>query len=271
MNNARRCAFTLIELLVVVAVIAILLAILLPMLSGARRQAVQTQSLAAARSLKLSYDAYAQDHRGFVLPGYLPLVWNGETISVTDEFGNVWDGPLAQRWVYRLAPYFDFAWGGATLVASRRQLFAERDRIIDAEGPNGWAYRVSVYPSFGLNYLYVGGNLARADLVARGHHVVRLDQPLRPDALAVFASARFRESNPVRVVEGFHRIEPPAAAAYREDDDPAAFGYVHPRHGGAAIVSFFDGHAGLVKAGALTDRQRWADPAARAGDAQWSP
>jgi len=274
MNRSEhgRGGFTLIELLVVVAVIAILVAVLLPALSGARRQAVQTQSLAAARSLKLSYLAYADDHRGCVIPGYLPIFWNGSPISVTDEFGNVWEGPLAQRWVYRLAPYFDYAWAGTTLVASRRKLFAERDRILAAEGANGWAYRVSVYPSFGMNYLYVGGNLARTDLAAQGHHVSRLDQPLLPDSLIVFASARFRETNPVEIIEGFHRIEPPpVGAVYREDDDPVLFGYMHPRHGGAATASFFDGHAALLRASEATDRRRWADPAARAGDPAWTP
>ena len=55
-------AFTLIELLVVVAIIAILVAILLPALRGSRALSYQARELAAAHQMMVSYHAFADDN-----------------------------------------------------------------------------------------------------------------------------------------------------------------------------------------------------------------
>lgn len=56
--------FTLIELLVVVAIIAILVAILLPALKSARAQAKRTKCLANTRQIALAWNLYVDDHGG---------------------------------------------------------------------------------------------------------------------------------------------------------------------------------------------------------------
>jgi prepilin-type N-terminal cleavage/methylation domain-containing protein len=62
--SQRRCAgFTLIELLVVVAIIALLIAILMPSLSAARGQAQRTACLANLHAVYLGCLAYAHDYR----------------------------------------------------------------------------------------------------------------------------------------------------------------------------------------------------------------
>ncbi|MFH1746263.1 MAG: prepilin-type N-terminal cleavage/methylation domain-containing protein [Planctomycetota bacterium] len=58
----RRCGFTLIELLVVVAIIAILMAILLPSLQQARAQGKAAVCLSNMRSLGLAVQLYAQNN-----------------------------------------------------------------------------------------------------------------------------------------------------------------------------------------------------------------
>lgn len=64
MCRSIRNAFTLIELLVVIAVIGILVAIMLPALSGARESARRTVCLSNHRQMYLACRAYADENRG---------------------------------------------------------------------------------------------------------------------------------------------------------------------------------------------------------------
>ena len=71
----KRSAFTLVELLVVIAVIALLVAILIPVVNGAREHARRTQCMTQQRSLAIAMVTYDRESDG--LPGYLNQL--GET------------------------------------------------------------------------------------------------------------------------------------------------------------------------------------------------
>lgn len=60
--------FTLIELLVVISIIALLIALLLPALQGAREVAVQVSCGSQQRQLGIGIASYSGDHREYMLP-----------------------------------------------------------------------------------------------------------------------------------------------------------------------------------------------------------
>lgn len=83
MNRRKTSAFTLIELLVVVAIIAILMAVLIPSLSAAKRNAQATVCLSNLRQLAVGTSMYNQENN-FMYP-YPTTAYSDPTITLSTD------------------------------------------------------------------------------------------------------------------------------------------------------------------------------------------
>jgi len=285
---APRAGFTLIELLVVVAVIAILIAALLPAIAAVRTQADRTKELAAVRSLAAGYIAYTLDNDQKLPVGQLSFDPFQDTIGrgewrVKDGFGNQLITPLAiSRYPFRIGPWLEYQWQGATHINDRAEQLAELRQELRATATNydaaisAWHYQVSVFPSFGLNSDFLGGNEALFSRYDEPIHIDRTTDAARASELIAFASAfgvaGVNQTASGPVVNGYFVVKPPETEWIGSaSTNPQEFGHVHPRYNDTAVTAMLDGRATSLGPAELADMRLWADRARRLNDPDWDP
>ncbi len=263
-QGKRFHAFTLIELMVVIGIIALLAAMLLPALGKARYRASQVNEMSGSRQLLIAWRLYAEDNSDSVLPGYR------YGLNATDFQGHPVNHPINARYPWRIAPYLGKSFDVMYLNENRRTLETFRRM----EDPDLGVYAASVFPSQGINSVFVGGDDVELPPTERAFDrfgrfcVLKTAEVTRPSELLVFTSARGPFEG--RIVPGYYVVKPPYLNARRWavdwnlDDGPEAWGYVHPRYNLKSVTGMVDGHVENLDRRRIQDMRHWANPADRA-------
>lgn len=227
--RTRRSAFTLIELLVTVAILALLMAILLPSLTRARQTAAATMCLSNLRQFVVAAHAYAHTHAE-----RYPIAYGSNFNPSTNVFTQYsWDFTMQRDWSSggktTIRP--GLLWQGRTTEAIHQCPTFDGSSNTAADPHTGYNYNTS----------YIGhgqGEFIEAP--------VRLSDVRRPGRCALFGDGEYANGANKYMRAPFRDTTHGDIFSARE---AGTQGYRHIR---ATNVAFADGHAAV-------HRQRYVD------------
>lgn len=230
--ECRGHAFTLVELLIVVAMIAVLVALLLPALAGGKEGAKQIQCASNLRQLGLAGQMYFDDHDGQTFSYKLYATNNGQVFW----FGWMENGAEGQRaFDARQGPLYDYVDGLGVEICPSLDYVSGHFKLKARGAAYGYGYNLHLASTSGLPPVSVA--------------CVR-----DPSGLTLFADAA-----------QINDFQPPASPDhpmleewYYVDAAEGSTSYpnAHFRHRQRANVGFLDGHVEreLPAAGSLDER-----------------
>lgn len=174
-TQRKSAGFTIVELLVIIGIIAILIGLLLPALSGVQARGKKLTEASQLRSIGTAWSMYADLNKQAILPGYIEPEaqerWRLQyeypaPLQQGDPTSHIIDPEVAAPWTWRLLPLLDY---NADLIRgyTGEAFSPDHPLLYDVEDPTNLdrPLTVALEPSFGYNAFYVGGWL---DVVSMG-------------------------------------------------------------------------------------------------------
>lgn len=215
----RNRAFTIVELLVVISVVAVLMAILMPALAGARQRGRAIACLSNLRQLAITSQLYVNNNDGFYPIAYMYNFTDTASISYAWDFTTIttWS-PFEQKVIPGLL------WEGETIEKVQQCPSFKADAGLSADPFTGYNYNTS----------FIGhGQLEKCATPARATSVRRADR------CALFGDGQFSGG-----ANKFMRSPWISNCDEFGDRYAGTQGY---RHYGRTNVAYCDGHAAAVK------------------------
>ena len=241
--GSHRGAVSLIELLLVMSIIAVLLGIMLPALSAARKSAQGTTCLSNMRRMGIASVMYLEKSGGWYPPMRLSKV-NG--VTYVNEYGAAeprWQWFLAFELGPVITPPSDGTspWGDSYSRTMNNGYFS----CPSLTGPDARDIRNG---SYGYNYQYLGNARTDTNPPAFDNFAVS-ENTIRATSQTIALDDR-RGAHPEHGKRSY-TLDPPRLAREKNavkfgpgsSDGPIRHSPAEARHRGKAVVSFVDGHA----------------------------
>lgn len=228
-------ALSLVELLVTVAVIASLLALLLPALGKVRERSGNARCIANLRQIAQAFRLYVEDHNGFGPPHW------GEAFFEPPGNGNTW------LWTGHIAPYL----GSADQAVAKARLSSVFDCPSDPDSRirpqwRGYASTADNWLiSYGYNYPYLTSQRNWWRHAIDG--LPRLNTVTNTARLVIVTDSVPSSKGGTLIA----LIDPASAATSNPKAGPDF------RHGQRANVAFLDGHVESLDKSTLAEQEYW--------------